>query len=398
MDYITGKERKKLSNEPYEISVCDIQYIMRQNEQDKLECRHVTESSYRGETYYQNDGHPGNEKIPDFTMAFFKEFLYRDMKTDGFVLQYPHGTIISQGRRNSYFRGEKQIYTRSVPSLLRQLQGMDEDKQTAYRFINRMRIEEFRLFLCRFEITRLWMNNYGTVLFEPLAQHYGFETEWLDITSDFDVALFFATCKWDRQRKRWIPLTREDTEKDDDTKYGVIFHVPGWQVETRMAFGEESDAKNRILPIGYQPFMRCHSQHAYAIHMKEASPLQDDIIFEKLHFRHDEDLSKRIYEKMDCGRKIYPQEGLDEFDDIIETIKNMTTFSSEAYHTVLDTEACYSSDEEARKALKGINIIDESPVKLSRQRIRRFNRLYEDFSVEKHYGIRLLSRNAKNKK
>lgn len=74
---------------------------------------------------------------------------------------------------------------------------MDEDKQTVYRFINRMRIEEFRLFLCRFEITRLWMNNYGTVLFEPLAQHYGYnmnkmqkrveEAETMDQLLDNDV-------------------------------------------------------------------------------------------------------------------------------------------------------------------------------------------------------------------
>ena len=39
---------------------------------------------------------------------------------------------------------------------------------------------------------------------------------------------------------------------------------------------------------------------------------------------------------MDCGKKIYPQEGLNQFDDIIEKIKRTTVFSREAYINALD--------------------------------------------------------------
>lgn len=392
MDYISSRERKTLSNEPYEISQDDIRNILRQNELDKQECRRVTESSYKGESYYLNDGRPGNEKIADFRIAFFKEYLYRDMKTDGFVMQYPHGKIVSQGRRNSYYRGENRIYPQSIPSLLRKLQHMSAEEQRMYRFICKMRIEEFRIFLCRFDIIRFWMENYGTVLFEVLAQHYGLETEWLDITSDFEVALFFATCKWDANNRKWYPLTRADIEGDANREYGVIFHIPGWRADTVNLTAEMADNTNQILPVGYQPFMRCHSQHAYAIHMREASPLQDDISFEKLYFKQDERLSKEIFERMDFGRKIYPQEGLDGFADIINKIKNTTVFSKAAYTAVLDTGLYYTSDAEARNALREIDIIEDSPIRLSRQRIRKLNRQYEGFSIEKAFGIKLLSR------
>ncbi len=220
MEYLSSRRSNMLSNEPLIISIEDIKTMHLQNEMDASECRAVTESSNRGESYYADDGRPGVEKINNFQMAFFKEVLYRDRKTDGFMMEYPHGVVISQGERNSYYRGENQIFTKSQPSLYRTLDKfeMQQDKEL-YRFIANMRIAEFGIFLCRLGIVQFWLNNSGSVLFEPLAQHYGFETEWLDITSDFDVALFFATCKW--ADGRWQPLDEEDIRKHP---MGVIFH------------------------------------------------------------------------------------------------------------------------------------------------------------------------------
>ena len=221
MDYLSSRRSSQLSNEPLMISRYDILNMHIQNEKDAAECRAVTESSNRGETYYANDGRPGNEKISDFHMAFFKEVLYRDTKTAGFMMEYPHGIVISQGERNSYFRGENQVYSKSQPSLYRALEKFSSstDKEI-YRFIANMRIAEFGIMLCRLGIVQFWLQNYGSVLFEPLAQHYGLETEWLDITSDFDVALFFATCKW--QDGKWQPLDEDDIRKNPN---GVIFHI-----------------------------------------------------------------------------------------------------------------------------------------------------------------------------
>ena len=404
MDYITSKVRKTLTNEPYILSVSELRDMMRQNQHDVEETRYVTESTNRGESYYY-DGRPGDGKVKDARLAFFKEVTYRDRKTDGYTVQYPHGRTIRQGARNSYYRGENQIYESSQPSLFRTLDKLSEYEKILYRFVSRMRIAEFQIFLNKLGIVRFWQANYGTVLYEPLAQHYGLETRWLDITSDLDVALFFATCKYDSDSKRWSPLTKADTEVNEKTKYGVIFHIPGWQAEmAQMLSGSEDEyVRNEILPIGYQPFMRCHSQHGYGICMKNPFPLQEDSQFEKLHFRHDEKFSREIFEKMDCGRKIYPQEGLNQFDDIIDQIKHTTIFSREASDIALmDEDSEFTGtqvqklidDRECCKKIFGDEIIitDEEPIKVSRQRIKACNIHYDGFSIEKKYGIKLSTR------
>ncbi len=129
MNYISSKNREQLSNEPYEISINDIRYMLKQNELDKKECQDVTDSSNRGESYYPNDGRAGNGKMPNDRLGFFKEILYRDPKTEGFVMDYPHGRIITQGERNSYFRGEKEIYPKTQPTIFRLVENLDEEKR-----------------------------------------------------------------------------------------------------------------------------------------------------------------------------------------------------------------------------------------------------------------------------
>lgn len=387
MDYLS---KELLSNKPLVISEDVLYQLHLQNERDAAECKAVTESSNRGESYYTKDGRPGEEKIENFHAAFFKEVLYRDRKTAGFMMEYPHGLVISQGERNSYYRGENRIHSKSQSSLYRKLEKLPSaaDREL-YRFIANMRIAEFGIFLCRLGIVQFWLSNYGSVLFEPLAQHYGLETEWLDITSDFDVALFFATCKW--QDGKWQPLDEEDIRKHP---MGVIFHIPQWQAANILHH-------NVILPIGYQPFMRCHSQYAYGIHMETPYPLQEDATFEKLHFHHSVELSKRVFEMMDGGKKIYPQEGLDEFTDTIASIKAATTFSEEAFDYVFrEKNTTGLSREEIIKQLATNQFLGvpvritgaEHPFKATRAQIRRLNKKYVGFSIQKAYGIQLKSR------
>ena len=405
MEYISTENSSRVSNKPYIIDADTLNNMRLQNQIDMEECRRVTESSNRGESYYANDGHPGNEKISDWRVAFFKEILYRDVKTDGFIMSYPHGNIITQGERNSYYRGENQVHNRSVPSLQRNLERLkNEDERTIYRFISIMRMNEFRFFIDQFDIVQKWREINLDVLYELLAQHYGLETQWMDITSDLEVALFFATCQWDHKNKCWRPLTRREVES---YKYGVIFHIPGHcaNLNTMMTYNSQLEFHhnhNVILPVGYQPFMRCHSQHAYAIYMEQPFPLQEDSHFEKLHFQHSMQLSEEIFHKMNEGKLIYPQEGLNDFDDIINQIRNTTIFSKKAFYCALEQSDDFKDENEFQKALcntklfnKPVVISDnEQIIKVFRQRLRRFNRKYENFDIEKTYGIKLTSRPA----
>ena len=259
-------------------------------------------------------------------------------KLNYFVMSYPNGIIVKQGETGHYFRGENQIYRTCQPSLQRQLNKFDseQDKET-YNLIAQMRIEEFHLLLKSFAAVRLWEKNIGTIQYIPLAQHYGLETECLDITSDFLVALFFFFFIYDKNSNRWRPLKKSDTEKSEDTKYGLLYHAPSSIIDERimMPYLPQDTipeyCRNIVYPIGFQPFYRCESQFGYVMPIYSSTSLNTDKDFEKLIFRHSEKLSEWIFMKMDEGKAIYPEEGLSKIQNLINTIANLTTFSCQIY-------------------------------------------------------------------
>ena len=175
------------------------------------------------------------------------------------------------------------------------------------------------------------------------------------------------------------------------------------------SFYSEDSPNDIAYPIGFQPFMRCHMQKGYAMYMRKPNALQNNINFEKLRFRHSEELSNWIYDKMDGGKLIYPHEGLNEVDYLIKEISELTIFSKSAFkYAIEQNRADLICDEKeilnALKAFKinGNNIViqDKSEWHLSSGRRQRIDRLYSNFSVEEYYNIKVLYReilNIKNK-
>lgn len=401
----------KLDNTVHEITYDQIEELFQDNKREEAEGKQITASSNRGENFYdgRND-----------TFAFYRECLYRDPKTAGFKTYYPHGVIIEQSMRRNYYRGENRIYPESIPTLLRNLKKYATIKEKElYRMVADMRVAEFKSLLSKFEYVKNW--DYCDILFEVLAQHYGLETGWLDITNDFEVALFFATCYW--RNGEWHPLTQEMI--DGDYQYGMIFHMPSnrmpmkWltAIEDCSAWSSEvidnrergeNTVKSRkripsicrepgvIYPIGFQPFMRCHMQNGYGMYMREPYPLQQNFEFEKLKFKQSVELSQRVFEMMDRGKKIYPHEGLSKVQFIIDEIRRLTSFSTEAFEYALyrshyyrldDREKCLADLQAFSIEGEKIKIIENHPWKLSSGRRKRIDQIYRDFSLEKDYSI-----------
>lgn len=413
----------KLDNAVHDISIEHIKELQLRNELEKDEGQRITKSSYRGENFYDGKNDMVN---------FFREIGERDPLTAGRLVQYPHGVVIEQSQRRNYYRGENKEHESSFPSLLRTLNNSSNlyntrEKRELYRLVADMRIAEFTFLLNEFKHVREWV--VGDVLYESLAQHYGLETDWLDITSDFNAALFFATCTY--EKGKWRPLTKEDTEKDEKSRYGVIFHLPSSQnvanwisqinkfagtniksVENEtvgnvphIKFYDSYD--NLVYPIGFQPFMRCSMQNGYGIYMRKSYPLQKDILFQKLRFRHNEELSKRVFEDMRGGEMVYPHEGLNKADFIIDKIRSETSFSEAAldfavkrshYYSIDDKEKCIRDLKEFKVRVgndyKYINILPKSQWRLSSGRKRDIEYIYRDFSIEKDYRINVRVREA----
>ena len=404
-----------LDNTVHEITYDQIEIMLEDNKREENEGRKITKSTYCGENFYDGS---------DDRLAFFDECLYRDPKTAGYRMYYPHGVVVEQSLRRNYYRGENSIYPESIPSLLRTLKKYTTKKdKELYRMVSDMRIAEFKALLEKFNHVQKWDNS--DVLFDALAQHYGLETGWLDITSDFNVALFFATCYW--QDGDWHPLT----QKMIDQKYpfGMIFHIPSYVMTQKwnLALEDfcpssseiiETDEQGKtvyrkkerpsicrephlIYPLGFQPFMRCHMQNGYGMYMREPMPLQKDVEFEKLKFKQSEKLSRKVFEMMDCGKKIYPHEGLEQAQFIIDKIKKLTQFSMEAfdyalyrshYYELRDREQCLKDLQEFSVDGENIRIVDKHPWKISSGRRKRIDEVYGSFSLEKYYGITVTER------
>lgn len=205
-------------NQVKDISESDNHKMHKENALDKEECERVTRSSYLGESYKPDSDSPGA-----FRKAFYSDVLYRDPKIDGFIIRMPHGTVIHQAERTHYYRGERYEYPASIPSLQREINEIDDPvHKECYRIVAYMRIAEFDHFIHRLDRVKSWEERGLTVLTDALAQHYGLKTDWLDITNDFDTALFFANCKFDEDNG-WSPLSNADTEQKRETQYGVLF-------------------------------------------------------------------------------------------------------------------------------------------------------------------------------
>ena len=200
----------KLDNTVHDVTRDQLMNLYIENERELQKSKRITQETYNGRTAF--------DYIPNDRQAIYEELLNRQPRTDGVRITYPYGTIIQQSETGHYYRGENKIYTDSTPSLYRKLkQFVSQDEKKLYRLVADMRIGEFKTLLNCFRHVKEW--HYCDILYDVLAQHYGLETDWLDITSDFNVALFFATCFWDNNDKRWKPLTKKQTDIDEQHKY-----------------------------------------------------------------------------------------------------------------------------------------------------------------------------------
>ncbi len=285
---------------------------------------------------------------------------------NGSVLTFPFvGSTIAQSRSRVFWRGENAYYGTSRASIYRGKE-FKELPQDVFLAIRKMRYDECGLFLDKFSAPFDWTLRFGDVNFMAVMQHYGLPTDMIDITSDLMVALFFACCKWEgndiSSLGHWIPLKQSDFHCPDsrkhisdlggDSRYGIIYRAPADIEDIRWIAVDPEDTvlrgvdvqkiskgemeyyrcMNHIMPVGYQPFARCKNQSAYMLLTSSLTPdLLLNPMFEKYRFRLDEVFCQWVYDEMDGGRKIYPNDDIPNLSHYIGKIANTRIFSKEVF-------------------------------------------------------------------
>ena len=125
--------------------------------------------------------------------------------------------------------------------------------------------------------------------------------EWLEFTSNFDLALFYACCKWDEEQLEWLPMTEADIERpygegEPDPHYGVIYMA---NAEDARFFGTYANAPEyHIMTPAGSLVDGGNREYIFAMRMRDKDELQKDARFDILVFEHTEKFCQDVYELM----------------------------------------------------------------------------------------------------
>lgn len=145
---------------------------------------------------------------------------------------------------------------------------------------------------------------------EGMAQHYGLSTNLLDVTNNFDVASFFATCHWDSNSRSFQPV-----------KFAA---QPGVLYRLRPAFFVGVHDSVEFRHVGWQPLYRPEQQRACALRIKKGQDFAQLPTVQKVLFRQSAKVSHRIWKSFDEGRTLFPKDAAAE---LAEQAKRLMVFT-----------------------------------------------------------------------
>lgn len=221
------------------------------------------------------------------------------------------------------FRGQSGFYDPSTPSLLRKKKGRFVVENIFY--------EEFVLALKDHPLIRLFWDGielcghryFFEVTYYGLAQHYGFKTRVMDLTSDLDVAKFFAVTDYDEKTDTYSPVI-------DESRYGVFYY---WDnVRHPLAF--QPVFGGNLSSIGLQVFPRSGRQKGFLFSMYREQNFNDIPFVRYKLFRHDAAISKQIYKMARRGKLYFPE---DELSSLAQRIRCSKILSGKAFSKNLES-------------------------------------------------------------
>lgn len=286
------------------------------------------------------------------------------------LMTLPDGTIgaFPPGIYCDYYRGEPEIYKSCSPSLLR----IDDDEK---RIIEILKSIEFELDIQRFPQVEFAKKDYCNIDYVALAQHYGLKTNYIDITSQLEIAAFFATQKYIGDG-RYIPV---------EGGVGVIRTI------TFIPNPFSPTGNTHFKLIGLQPFLRPGRQAAFAIKLQRGESFLETTNIKFKQNSTDGMLVNYYFRELNGNRLkdtvwLFPKE---EIAKVAEHIKRSKAISTAAVKIYCERENTQVSDIEKALKKQGLHLAPTPIFTLSKAKHDKMVKLYKD----RPYGdVKLLSR------
>lgn len=189
-----------------------------------------------------------------------------------------------------------------------------------------------------------------------MAQHYGLHTNYLDITTNFDVASFFATCKWDEDLKKYQPIGYTQ-------KPGVMYRLYDFILQSMMIEGNSLEG---FRYLGWQPLPRPEQQRANVIKLAKGQDFETITGVKKYYFKQSTSVSKKIYKMFDEGRTLFPD---DSAEHLAQECKSLMEFTrgqvQRAFNRFEDWARKRLSEKYKKEIIKKLElkIVETTPLK-----------------------------------
>lgn len=272
--------------------------------------------------------------------------LYQVTNSEGKLLFLPKCRV-----KHWYYRGQTDYHTYCQPSLYRK-----KDKFVV--LIERLKLCEFSILIKKHPIASVFESGiYHTMtsgdvqhckIFiddSALAQHYGINTEFIDLTTDKWAAAFFASS---------THVDGVDSEKETYKPY------EGDKVGVFYVYQDKSPYVNqwKLHPVGIQPFSRPVRQSGYVLEVMKDQNF-NELAFGIL-FRADVRCSSIIFKLFNESKGILPDELIEKKSQVI---KNSNKFSRSALLITRQRFYSHLMDAQFDELVNGCNVeIVEEPI------------------------------------
>lgn len=196
------------------------------------------------------------------------------------------------------------------------------------------------------KLYRFEMNLFG------LTQHYYNKTSLLDLTSDPQVAAFFATTKYDWKTDVYSPI------EEKDSKIGVLYY---YNLDINQDFGVRTDGRmSPLSTIGLQVFPRSGRQKGFLYDVRTDENFNDIAQVQAVRFYQRADVSKRIWSGFHEGKDLFPEDILMKHWRLNNADSNVVSSRTIKMNQMLNPEMTLEEVETEARSL-GLEIEDYVP-------------------------------------